>query len=320
MIRKIAVQASIIMIMIGAFIMNSFDTYAAEGKEILAGKTYELGEEDEYEINKAKEVSDKASRFYLSGNISDVSTKDGFISYGVDSGNLKIMIDKEFGTALFTQKKEQNWHIITDKTKIVDSTKLTEEISSGAIVVQTSKDGKTWINADVETDIYNKMDMLNKRTINGEQTNAFYETTNVQITSGCYYRIIVAYKLERTVDPSKILFVEIKNTEKKERLEIYEFYAYNPNVNQVEELDTENAYEFSDVYRVDSQDGFKNPTAIKSDDPHNDWKLGKFYISGYTDVTYEDDIPVFLKVPGDKAALWFNLEHALDVEQLFISD
>ena len=311
MIRKIVVLTSIIMILIGAFTANSFDTYAAEEKEILTGKTYELGKKDEYEINKAEEVSDKASRFYLSGNISDVSTKNGFVSYAVDSGNLKVMVDKEFGTALFTPKKEQDWHIITDKTKIVDGTKLTEDIGSGAVIVQTSKDGKIWVNVDTEADIYNKMDTLNKRTINGEQINAFYETTNVQITAGCYYRIIVVYKLERTVEPSKVLFVEIKNTEQKERMEIYEFYAYNSNVNQLKELDTTDAYEFSDVYRVDSQDGFKNPTEIKSDDPHNDWTLGKFYISGYTDVVY-DDIPVFLKVPGDKAALWFNLEHTLD--------
>ena len=311
MIRKITVLTSIIMILIGAFTANSIDTYAAEEKEILTGKTYELGKKDEYEINKAEEVSDKASRFYLSGNISDVSTKNGFVSYAVDSGNLKVMVDKEFGTALFTPKKEQDWHIITDKTKRVDGTKLTEDIGSGAVIVQTSKDGKIWVNVDTEADIYNKMDTLNKRTINGEQINAFYETTNVQITAGCYYRIIVVYKLERTVEPSKVLFVEIKNTEQKERMEIYEFYAYNSNVNQLKELDTTDAYEFSDVYRVDSQDGFKNPTEIKSDDPHNDWTLGKFYISGYTDVVY-DDIPVFLKVPGDKAALWFNLEHTLD--------
>ena len=292
--------------------MNSFDTYAAEEKEMLTGKTYELGEKDEYEINQAEEVVDKASRFYLNGNISEVSAKDSFVSYAVDSGNLKIMIDKEFGTALFTSKKEQDWHIITDKTKIVDGTKLTENISSGAVIVQTSKDGKTWINVDTETDIYNKMDMLNKRTVNGEQINAFYETTNVQITTGCYYRIIVAYKMERTVDISKVLFVKMKDTEQKERLEIYEFYAYNPNVNQVEELDTTDAHEFSDVYRVDNQNGFENPTVIKSDDFHNDWTLGKFYISGYTDVAYDDDIPVFLKVPGDKTALWFYLEQALD--------
>ena len=65
---------------------------------------------------------------------------------------------------------------------------------------------------------------------------------------------------------------------------------------------------------------------MQSDDPHNNWTLGKFYVSGYTDVTYDGDVPIFLKVPGDKAALWFSLEHDLnkcngrtDVEVEYIS-
>lgn len=324
--RRIAILMGMIMILVGTFIVNFLDTYAAEEKKILTGKVYDLGEKDKYEINKAESVSDKASRFYLSGDISEVSTENGFVSYAVDSGNLKIMADTNFGTALFQPKKEQDWHIITDKTKVVDSMNLVENIGSGAIIVQTSKDGNTWINVATETDIYEKTDTLNKRTMNGEQMNAFYQTTNVQVIAGCYYRIIVAYKLERTVEPSKVLFVELKNTEQKERLEIYEFYVYNPNVNQTEKLNRTDAYEFSDVYRVDSQDGFKNPTAMQSDDPHNDWTLGKFYVSGYTDVTYDGDVPIFLKVPGDKAALWFSLEHDLnkcngrtDVEVEYIS-
>ena len=310
--KKIASLTSIIMILIGGFIINSLAIYAAEEKETLTGKTYDLEEKDEYEISKAVEVSDNASRFWLSGDISDISTKNGFVSYAVNSGNLKILLDKEFGVNLFTSEKEEDWHIITDKSKIVDSTKLTDNIVSGAIIVQTSKDGKAWKSVDMETDIYNKMDSINNRVINGEEINAFYETTNVQITTGCYYRIIVAYKLQRTVDSSKVLFVEVKNTEEKERLEIYEFYAYNPNVNQAEKLDIKDSYEFSDVYRVGSQDGFDNPEPLNSDDPHNDWKMGRFYVSGYTNVTDDERVPVFLKVPGDKVALWFNLEQELD--------
>lgn len=311
--RKIAILMGIIMIVIGEFVANSFNVYATNEKEVLTGKAYDLDIKDEYEISKAVEVEDSVSRFYVTGDISGVSTKNGFVSYAVDSGNLKIMMDKNFGVKLFTPDKEQDWHIVTDKSKKVDSTKLSDNIVSGAIIVQTSKDGKSWINVDTETDIYNKMNTINNRTINGEVINAFYETTNVQITAGCYYRIIVAYKLERTVEPSKVLFVEVKNIEEKERLEIYEFYAYNSNVNQKEVLDVQDAYCFDEVKRVDSPNGFDKATAISSEDPHNDWTLGKFYISGYTDyIVDEDGWPVFLKVPGDKAALWFLLENELD--------
>lgn len=151
--RRIAILMGMIMILVGTFIVNFLDTYAAEEKKILTGKVYDLGEKDKYEINKAESVSDKASRFYLSGDISEVSTENGFVSYAVDSGNLKIMADTNFGTALFQPKKEQDWHIITDKTKVVDSMNLVENIGSGAIIVQTSKDGNTWINVATETDI-----------------------------------------------------------------------------------------------------------------------------------------------------------------------
>lgn len=286
--------------------------YAEDKEETVSGKTYDLGEKDEYEISKATVVSDVASRFIVKGDISDVFDNNGFVSYAVKSGNLKLMIDEQFGKELFAPSTSTDWHIITDKTKTVDSTNLSQSVGTGAVIVQTSKDGKTWINADTETDIYNKMDTINKRTLNGETIDAFYETNSVQLTNGCYYRVIVAYKLQREVDPSKVLFWDKKNYETKERVEIYEFYAYDPSVNKTESLDTKNSYEFSEVFRVDSPDGFKDPKQLKADDPHIDWSVGKFYVSGYTAVKMDGDVPVFLKVPGDKAALWFNLEQELD--------
>lgn len=311
MTKRLVVIVGIILCVMSGFVIYPLSVNAAGDNERIIGKTYDLGEKDAYDIALAQDASEEADRFWVEGDISDISTKNGFVSYAVNSGNLTIMLDKEYGKELFTPDKEEDWHIITDKSKVVDSTELGQDIGSGAIIVQTSKDGKAWINVDTETDFYNKMDFINNRTINGEILESFYETTNVQITSGCYYRIIVAYKLKRTVEPSKVLFVKMENTEEKERLEIYEFYAYNPNVNQEEELNN-NAFEFSTVYRVDSQEGFENPTLIKSDDPHNDWTLGKFYISGFTSDRLDEDVPVFLKTPGDKVSLWFNLEQKLD--------
>ena len=49
------------------------------------------------------------------------------------------------------------------------------------------------------------------------------------------------------------------------------------------------------------------------DDPHFGWELGRFCISGYTRVIPDSgEIPVFLKVPGDKVALWFCLNQDID--------
>ena len=285
---------------------------AAEKKEVLSGKMYDLDEDNKYIIDESNMETGTVSRFYISGDIGSTSTQNGFSSYAVKSGSLKIMVDSQYKSELLSKDNPKEWHIIDDDGKNVDSTKLSDKIDSGAIIVQTSKDGNTWINATTETDFNNSLESINSKEINSEKQDAFYETTNVQLSNGCYYRIIVAYKLEKEVDPSKILFWDKKNTEKKKCIEIYQFYAYDSSVNQSEGLNTKNAYEFSTVYRVDDQDGFDNPVPIKSDDPHNDWSVGKFYVSGYTDYRMDGEVPVFLKVPGDRAALWFNLEQELD--------
>lgn len=310
--KKCVAVVLAIVIVFGAGMMNIISVYAEEKKEVLSGKTYEFGEGDSYALGSEDSINDTASRMYLNGDFSNTTSKDGFVSYAVKSGNLKIMVDDQYAMELLNTEKPQDWHVVSDKTKTVDATKLSEKINSGAIIVQTSKDGKTWINAITETDFNNHLNGINVQEVSGEERKSFYETSNVQLTNGCYYRILVAYKMEREVDPSKVLFVTVDNKEEKKCLEVYQFYAYDSSVNQTESLSTKDAYEFGTVYRVDDQDGFENPESIKSNDPHNDWSVGKFYISGYTDVRMDGDVPVFLKVPGDKAALWFNLEQELN--------
>ncbi|WP_352398122.1 hypothetical protein [[Clostridium] aminophilum] len=309
--KYVAVVLSLAAV-IGMMITGSSVASAAEKKEVLSGTIFDLDEDDKYVIDSSNKKVGDGSRLYLSGEITSGSTQNGFASYAVESGDIKIMVDPAYKSELASSENKNEWHIITDNSKTVDSTKLTDKVKSGAIIVQTSKDGNAWINAYSVTDFYKNLETINSQELNGEKQDAFYETTAVQLANGCYYRIIVAYELEREIDPSKILFWNTTNTEQKEVLEIYQFYAYDSSVDQTEKLNTMNAYEFSTVYRVDDQDGFENQVPIKSDDPHNDWSVGKFYISGYTDYRMDGDVPVFLKVPGDRAALWFNLEQKLD--------
>ena len=60
-------------------------------------------------------------------------------------------------------------------------------------------------------------------------------------------------------------------------------------------------------------DGYSKSGKIGVDDPHFGWELGRFCVSGYTRVIPDSaEIPVFLKVPGDKVALWFCLNQDID--------
>lgn len=58
--------------------------------------------------------------------------------------------------------------------------------------------------------------------------------------------------------------------------------------------------------------GFANRDEIKDGDPHFGWSLGRFMLSGYTELKDEGKIPVFLKTPGDSVTLWFDLTQDID--------
>ena len=58
--------------------------------------------------------------------------------------------------------------------------------------------------------------------------------------------------------------------------------------------------------------GFAEEKEIKDGDPHLDWSLGRFMLSGFTDYKMEGDTPVFYKTPGDNLILWFDLEQDID--------
>lgn len=61
--------------------------------------------------------------------------------------------------------------------------------------------------------------------------------------------------------------------------------------------------------------GYSENNVIDTKDPHYGWKLGSFFVSGYTSVNTKynnDGTPIFLKTVGDTVSLWFNLEQNID--------
>ncbi|MDO4479024.1 MAG: hypothetical protein Q4B73_08335 [Lachnospiraceae bacterium] len=307
---------AMVVVLTGCIGMSSLSV-CADDEGTLSGLMYNLGEKEKYDYSKAEVSGGVGKRFYVEGDYERTSAVNGFTSFAVHSGNLKIFVDEDFAKELIENEDAKKWHVINDNSKEVNGSALAGKVGSGAILVQTSKDGKAWITVDSVTDFNNHLDSINVPVKNEIKMDSFYETTDVQLVNGCYYRIIVAYKLQREAKPTRIGLYDKKNPVNKEQIEVYQFYAFDPSVDRTEELDKTNAYAFSDVYRADSPDGFELKEGTKklldSDDPHCDWNVGRFYISGYTGKNTEDsDCPVFFKTPGDKVALWFNLEQELD--------
>lgn len=86
-------------------------------------------------------------------------------------------------------------------------------------------------------------------------------------------------------------------------LALLPFYAYGD--------EQEAKYYLGESVNTGLDTGFSETNPIDKSDPHFGWALGRFMVSGYTDVV-EGDIPIFLKNAGDKVKLSFNLEQPID--------
>ena len=148
------------------------------------------------------------------------------------------------------------------------------------------------------------------------RTDSIYETKDVQLINGCYYRVIVAYELRIRTEDSNFLFINTDKFDYKKCAEVYEFYAYTDN-GEADVVDPSNGYRLGNKVRVEKHDGYFGEKEIKKGDLHygdkGAWDLGKFFVSGHTDEVIEaNGNVVFLKNVGDKVTLWFNLEQNIN--------
>ncbi len=306
--KKLYMQISTMILCVVAlttlYSVNAFTKSKSE-KNAIVGKVYEFDKNDDYDISESDKSSstDKVEtygEFSILGNIGNVSEKNGVPAYEVTSGNLDLYYT--YSDALL-KAEEKKWHLVADKGKKLDGNKLDKKILKGAIIIQTSKDRKNWTDIKCLTNAFDDGPV---------RTETLYKTTDVQILNGCYYRIIVAYKIEKLEKIKKIAFVPVKDYEYKKTAEVYEFYAYSPSTEQ-EVSESEQTYALGKKTRVKEFDGYSGSSEIEKKDIHYNWDIGQFFVSGFTDKVKESDGNiVFLKNVGDKVTLWFNLNQNIN--------
>ena len=299
--RTVALLTATVLVF-STFTLTAFATAA---KTEVSGRIYEFGKDSHYEFSETKEISETGNSntygtFSISGEVSDVTTKDGIPAYEVTEGNLKFFYN--YGDTLLNAD-EDSWHLIEDKSKKVDDLKLDENILKGAIILQTSTDRLNWVDVVSMTDAFNKAPI---------RTESIYETKDVQLINGCYYRLVVAYKLRIRTEDSNILFINTDKFDYKKCAEVYEFYAYTDTSDANTGASNE-TYNLGSKVRVADFDSYSGEETITKDDAHYGWDLGDFFVSGYTDeVEGSDGNMVFLKNVGDKVTLWFRLNQDIN--------
>lgn len=288
-----------------AFSTFTLTAFATAAKTEVPGQVYEFGKDSHYEFSDSKdsvssENTDTYGTFSISGDVSDVTTKNGVPAYEVTEGNLKFFYN--YGDTILNAD-EDSWHLIEDKSKKLDDLKLSENILKGAIILQTSTDRLNWVDVVSMTDAFNKTPI---------RTESIYETKDIQLINGCYYRLVVAYELRIRTEDSNILFINTDKFDYKKCAEVYEFYAYTDTSSANAGASNE-TYNLGSKVRVADFGSYSGEETITKDDAHYGWDLGNFFVSGYTDeVKGSDGSMVFLKNVGDKVTLWFRLNQDIN--------
>lgn len=246
--------------------------------------------------------------FFLSGDVSETSGL-----YQVHQGNATFFYSFNPGKL---SVGDIAWHIIEDYSSKVDDIKLHRDIKSGALILQSSLDGESWTTEAEYTDIFTEDSPLSE---------SLYITKDIQQENGSYFRVIVAYKLQRLAERRKFLGVPLSKYETKRVAEVYDFYVKNSINDDVSSAKDKPRKELGSKIETNLGKGYSGQIEIDSKDPHYGWELGNFTVNGFTRETKDDEgVPVFLKNVGDKVTLWFTLSQNINAlngkESLEIAD
>ena len=305
MIKRLYIVRIIIFLCFGTIgVWNVAEMIQAkESMEKIEGKLYEFEEDSHYEFSSSgaagKVSNNSLGTFSISGNVKLMKNAYGTTTYEILDGNVEFLYSVK---DLFTKASEEQWHLTEDETKAVNTEKLENHILNGSLIIQTSLTGRDWITDSIYTDIASDQSSF---------TEKFYQTKNIQQINGCFYRVIVAYELEKKLPDKKILFANIDEYDHKKCAEVYDFYLINQSEDSSGQTssDTEPRKELGTKINTGKDNGFSGNHVITAKDPHYGWDIGTFIINGYTRET-EDTVgnPVFLKNVGDRVTLWFDLK------------
>lgn len=288
-----------------AFAISPWSALASDSMTSVPGKLYEMGEDSHYEFSTDNSdavvtKNNTYGTFSISGNIVSSGETSGIPTYRIGTGGLDLLYHYDGAAA---DPDKDDWHIVDDKSKKLDSLTLDENIMKGAIVFQTSTDGVNWITARTDANVFGAA---------STQGSAAYSAQDIQLTNGCYYRVIVAYKLQARTEEHSFLFINTDKYDTKKCVEVYEFYADTASADE-KAVDPDQTYRLGAVVRVGKHEGYSGEKSRDRGDPHYGWDLGNFYVSGYTAKTQgSSGDMVFLKNVGDTVTLWFRLDQNID--------
>lgn len=289
---------SILLSLVMIVSMCSITAFAKSNVDKPNGKVYVFDSKN-YKINDQTKPEDTVfgaftyGKLYVAGDISNTAGNK-IPEYEVKSGNLSV---KYKYSDKYLKAKETDWHLAKDSSTKINGAKC-GKVKKGTILIQTSKVNKNYSEKDrINNIFYDKPS--NKKAI--------FKTNDDELYAGTYYRVYVAYKLEKKIPTGS----KIKKFDTKEKwiLEVYTFKAYSKNAAVLEEPDY---LDSTPIYSGRNANGYNEDKGLESDNVHYGWKLGQFQITGHTDRKKLENQDTFIKNPSDTIKLDFKLDQNID--------
>ena len=225
---------SLILTCITALLCITPQTVSAANSSIkISGQIYTLNGEDtdfDYE-GKKPEVSSSNNTYgtlSVSGELEENGKHDGVVAYNAtgtdddssDTDKSAINFIYQYDSKLLNADDSKEWCLYEDKSKKIGTLSLDEKVGKGAIVVQSSFDGKNWSTDLINTNVF--------ESVPENKSGSLYSTNMNQLVNGCFYKVTVAYQTRKKAGNQKIGPITAwAKYDYKEHVEVYEFYICN---------------------------------------------------------------------------------------------
>ena len=298
-------------------IIMAIPTFSATKDVELTPSFYDFYEKNShYEIsddsNLVEEDLEPTGQLILRGNLTADKEQNGVPSYKVNDGTVTFSYYSD--TIVYTTDEEDDSYyeegnsdeddtvlfVIDDSSKEIDDFSIDSKIESGALVVQSSFDGNKWVTDEVKTDIFS--DEI--------KFESFYKANDIQLVNGCYYRIILVYKMSVESNHRKVLFFNVRDHFDMKCAEVYKCHLHSDSGQGL--LKPEEGKRIGELSKTELNKGYSgNIPIVKMDDPQYSKPIGDFYIGGFSreesETKNKEEIPVFLKDVDHRVTLWFKL-------------
>ncbi|MBQ9290346.1 MAG: hypothetical protein IJ210_09550 [Clostridia bacterium] len=112
-------------------------------------------------------------------------------------------------------RSDFKWKLTDEGASRIEQLDWKKKIGFGALLVQTSFDNDTWETVYSNTNVFSTYQHSLKN---------FYSAKRSDINAGCYYKVIVAYKMSRKTQQRNFLFFDTSSWENKWIVDVFTFY------------------------------------------------------------------------------------------------